>query len=167
MTEFEQQNIRGDETDQAVEGLYIARLVPINLSVAGSTVGEFKIRIQGNEVRVRGEVENSPQVFHRQFIHAGRDCPGPGADTDIDGIISGKESKAITGEPLVALDPFPVPVALGAYTYFESSSLNKMLSDINMSDSDLRLSGRTIVIYGSQGMSTVPIACGTFFRSDS
>lgn len=164
MAETESSNIREDETDHDIEGMYVAKLTPLNMSVTGSTVGEFKVRILGDEVRVRGEVENSPPVPHRQYIHNGPDCPGPGADADLDGIISERESMAITGRRIMSLDPFPVPGALGAYTYFESSSLIRMMSSMDMSDKELKLSRRTIVIYGAQGDSSLPIACGTFVR---
>jgi hypothetical protein len=177
-----------EDVNQETQGLYEASLVPLNTGVAGSTVGSFQIRILGDEVRVRGEVENSPPVFHRQFIHTGANCPGPGADTNIDGNLDFNESENITGPALVPLDRnlstqkagyiFPVPGALGAYTYFETTSLVRMMADLHSEDPDpsdtltkldpdqgLNLSGRTIVIYGVRGNSNFPIACGTIARS--
>ncbi len=177
-----------EDVNQETQGFYEASLVPLNTGVAGSTVGTFKIRILGDEVRVRGEVENSPRVFHRQFIHTGRNCPGPGADTDIDGNLSFDESLRITGPALIPLDRnlstqkagyiFPVPGALGDYTYFEITSLVRMLADLHSEDPDpsdfitklesdegLNLSGRTIMIYGVRGNSNLPIACGTIART--
>lgn len=177
-----------EEVNQETQGFYEASLVPLNTGLAGSTVGNFKIRILGDEVRVRGEVHNSPGVFHRQFIHTGANCPGPGADTNIDGNLDYNESARITGAALIPLDRnlstqkagyiFPIPGGLGAYTYFEKTSLVRMMADLHSEDPDpndaltkldpdegLNLSGRSIVIYGVRGNSNLPIACGTIART--
>lgn len=176
------------DINQETQGFYEANLVPLNTGIAGSTVGNFKIRILGDEVRVRGEVQNSPGVFHRQFIHTGANCPGPGADTNIDGNLDYNESVRITGAAFIPLDRnlstqkagpiFPIPGVLGAYTYFEKTSLVRMMADLHSEDPDPNdaltklapdegpnLSGRTIVIYGVRSNSSLPIACGTMARS--
>ncbi|MES2525960.1 MAG: hypothetical protein V4598_02695 [Bdellovibrionota bacterium] len=185
--EFEEEKAREEEINQETQGSYETFLVPVNTETAGSTVGSFMIRIQGDEVRVRGEVENSPNTFHKQFLHTGSACPGPGADTDLDGVVSFEESLQITGPALIPLDQnlssqtagyvFPVARAMGAYTYFEITSLTLMMNDLHREDSvptdalvklspeeDLSLVGKTIVIYGVPGNSSVPVACGTIRR---
>jgi hypothetical protein len=177
-----------EDTTQETEGSYRADLVPLNTSVAGSTVGSFKIRIFGDEFRVRADVENSPNTFHPQFIHTGHNCPGPGADTNIDGVVSFNESIAITGDAIIPLDNnlstqkaggiYPVAGAMGGYTYFEITSLVKMLSDLRLADPDpndaltklgadepLNLVGKTIVVYGIPGNKNMPIACGKIVRT--
>jgi len=179
---------REEEVNRETEGFYETKLIPLNTGLAGSTLGNFRIRIFGDEVRVRGEVQNSPRVFHRQFIHTGPDCPGPGADSNLDGILSFDESLRITGQALIPLDRnlstqssgyiFPVPGPLGNYTYSETTSLVRMVADLHADDpdptdfitklspeEDLNLAGRTIVIYGIRGNSSLPIACGTLVRS--
>ncbi len=180
---------REEERNQETQGQYESFLVPVNTEVNGSTVGFFRIRILGDEVKVRGEVENSPPVYHRQFIHTGPNCPGPGADSDLDGVISFSESMRITGPVLIPLDQnlsgqtagfiFPVPGAMGAYTYMETTSLLRMSADLRTDDPDpldylvklsadenLNLPGRTIVIYGIAGDSSLPIACGSIQRTN-
>ncbi len=187
--EFEDANVREEEVNPETQGSYETLLIPINTEIAGSTVGRFSIRILDDEVRVRGEVENSPGTFHQQFIHTGPDCPGPGADTDLDGVISFQESIQITGPALIPLDQnlssqkagyvFPVAGAMGAYTYFEMTSLLFMMRDLHAGDPDpsdalvklspdenLKVVGRTIVIYGTKGNSSLPVACGTISRRD-
>ncbi|MFL5784556.1 MAG: hypothetical protein ACJ76H_08115, partial [Bacteriovoracaceae bacterium] len=136
----------------------------------------------------QGNVQNSPSGFHRQFIHTGGNCPGPGADINIDGVIGFDESVNITGPALIPLDQnlstqtagfvFPVPNSMGNYSYLEFTSLVRMLADLHSADPDpndslvklapdegLNLAGRTIVIYGAHGQSDLPIACGTLVRS--
>lgn len=179
---------RQEETNQETEGYYETGLVPLNTGVAGSTAGTFNIRIRGDEVRVRGNVQNSPRVFHRQFIHEGSSCPGPGADTNRDGVLDFNESLRITGDALIPLDQnlstqragyiFPVPRAYGNYSYFETTSLVRMMADLRADDpnpediltklspgEDLNLPSRTIVLYGVKGNSNLPIACGTIVRA--
>lgn len=185
---FDEEKERQEETNQEHQGFYETMLVPINTGLAGSSMGNFRIRILGDEVKVRGEMENTPRVFHRQFIHTGPNCPGPGADTNLDGNLSLDESLRITGPSLIPLDQnlstqkagytFPVAGAMGAYTYFETTSLLRMSADLRSEDPDpsdyltklspnenLNLAGRTIVVYGSVGNSSLPIACGSLRRS--
>lgn len=184
----EEEQDRQEEVNQETEGFYETSLVPLNTGLAGSTVGSFRMRILGDEVRVLGEVQNSPRVFHRQFIHTGSTCPGPGADTNLDGVLSFNESLQITGQALIPLDRnlstqsagsiFPVPGALGNYIYTANTSLVRMLADLHTEDpnpsdfmtklspdEELNLAGRTIVIYGTRGDSNLPVACGTIVRS--
>ncbi len=170
--EFEEEKAREEEINQETQGTYETYLIPVNTETAGSTVGYFMIRILDDEVRVRGEVENSPRTFHKQFLHLGSDCPGPDADTDLDGVVSLEESVQITGPALIPLDDnlssqragnrFPVADSMGAYTYFEITSLRLMMNDLQREE--LSLVGKTIVIYGIGGNSSLPVACGTIRR---
>jgi hypothetical protein len=179
---------REEDTNQETQGYYESQLVPLNTGVAGSTVGTFHIRILGDEVKVTGSVQNSPHVFHRQFIHAGGDCPGPGADSNRDGNLDFNESLRITGDALIPLDRnlstqtagyvFPVPGSSGNYSYSETTSLVRMMADLHADDPDpedflsklspddeLNLTGRTIVLYGVHGNASFPIACGKIVRA--
>ncbi len=182
----EKQEVQGN---QETDGYYETTLIPLNTQVAGSPTGYFRFRIAGDSVTVSGDVQNTPATFHRQYIHTGSNCPGPGADNDLDGNISFDESLFITGGALLPLDSdlssqsrgnsFPIAGALGNYTYTASTSLGRMLADLESedpkpddflvkleSDENLNLSGRTLVIYGIRSDNSFPIACGTILRSE-
>lgn len=153
-----------DDSPQEMDGMYQAKIIPVNTMTAGSTVGDFRIRILGDEVRVRGDIANSPGVTHQQKIHRGNNCPGPGADEDLDGIVSYDESVRVTGGILVNISN-ATPGSLGNYLYFAIYSLTSILTKLP-ADEDLNLSGRTIMIYGNNGNSSLPVACGTIERVD-
>src|SRR6476620_6139656 len=81
-----------EDNNQDTQGYYEAQLVPLNSGIAGNTTGLFRIKIFGDEVKVMAGIQNSPGGFHRQYIHAGNSCPGPGADRNRDGILDFDES---------------------------------------------------------------------------
>lgn len=151
-----------DDSPQELDGMYEAQIIPVNTNVAGSTVGEFRIRIAGNELRMRGEIANSPPVPHRQHVHTGSNCPGPGADEDLDGTISYEESRKVTGELFFPMKD-ALPGAHGNYTSFIVGPLTDVMRQIPTNE-ELTLSGRTIMIYGAAGNPTLPVACGTIER---
>lgn len=160
-----EEKVQEDNVPQETDGFYEAKIIPVNTSIAGSTVGDFRFRILGDEIRVRGDIANSPLTLHRQLIHQGNNCPGPGADEDLDGIVSYDESIRITGGVLVPLQN-SMPGSLGNYIYFATYSLTSVLTKLPP-DEHLNLAGRTILIYGVNGNSTLPVACGTIERGES
>lgn len=152
------------ETPQETEGMYQAKIIPVNIVSAGSTVGVFRIRIMGDEVRVRGDINNSTVVSHQQKIHRGQNCPGPGADDNLDGVVSYDESLKITGGVLFPLTS-ATPDHWGNYLYSARFSLTDILTKLPP-DEDLNMSGRVIMIYGGNGSLNFPIACGVLERVD-
>lgn len=165
------------ETDQETEGTYEAGLIPVNEARAGSTVGRFYVSIQGDEVSVRGDVENAGQSSHRQYIHSGRECPGPLADRNRDGEISSSESFPHTKGALISLGS-SVPSSSRNYSTRRSWSLTRLLADLHSADPDpeafmtklspgeeLNLAGRAVMIYRVEGNGILPVACGIFIRT--
>lgn len=191
------------QEQQQDEGTYRAVLSPLNTSVAGETAGTVEVVISGDNVSVKSSVTGSPRgVKHRQNIMVGSACPT--ADTNADTFIDIPETVATTGQILIPLDSDlseqlngidygPIANGSGNYVYRRSTTLTRMLADLNSPDPDttdaieklplgsnLNLDGRVVLIHGVarstnlpdtvgsvgdlEAEDALPIACGTLVR---
>lgn len=173
---------------QDEQGTYEAILNPLNTSVAGNTRGTGTVRIRGDEVEVDVDVEGSPAgITHRQYIWSNGVCPTAANDSNLDGIVSFQEATNASGNILIPLDNqlnaqlqgdrYPISNRSGNYSYDESASLTRMLSDLYAPDPNpnddivklpvgegLNLTARSVIVHGVRSNKTLPIACGVFVR---
>lgn len=173
------------EEQEPDQGLYKFRLQPLNTNVSGSSEIDGEIRIEGDEVKIEVDAEETPRlVEHRQHIFIGTACPTTAHDANSDGYLDVNESIAVTGLGLIPLDAdlssqsaggsFPLADITGDYDYEERTSLAQMLADLRADDtdasdglgklgptSDLNLPGRVIVVQGISSLTDLPDSVGT------
>jgi hypothetical protein len=186
---------------QVTEGTYKAILRPYNFNVAGWIPnGMTDIKIVANQIEVNSWLDDSANVIHMQNIHLGRQCPNAGHDLNQDGFVDFDESIQIANKILIPLDSdlntqlaglniYPK----GNFSYFQSASLETMMSDLVAADQDpsdlnaklgpnesLNLEGKVIIVTGTaanRGLPetvsaisnqtrelSIPIACGVIER---
>lgn len=139
-------------------------------NVWGSAKLKLQMRPLGLRVtlRVRGLQSGKPHAAAIYGFVDGRQakCPGPSADTNGDGLISGPEVRAVAGEPLVWLTPFKKGKRHGTWVY-QGRISGAALAALN--PVGVRLSERIIVVSGVTQMPTytlpfwdpdAPAACG-------
>jgi hypothetical protein len=169
----ETQDRTGRQQQQVLAGTYVARLTPLNTSVAGRATGLMTITITEKEFIVEQNVTGAPAgTRHLQSIHTGGSCPDATADRNGDGVIDAQEGMQAYGRILVPLDSDlnsqidgadfgPLSSRNGSFTYSRRASLENMIADLRDEDHDpedavvklernesLNLAGRTVVIYG-------------------
>lgn len=164
---------------QASEGTYKAILRPYNFTVSGWIPnGVTDIKVEGDSVEIKSWLDDSANVTHMQNIHYGSECPGPQHDVNGDGYVDFKESQAVSGGIMMALDSniednreisvFPK----GNFTYFQKADLKDIANALGQ---NLAIENKVIIVMGSinkalpasistvNGQSrelSVPIACG-------
>jgi hypothetical protein len=197
-----------EEQQQEDQGLYRAVLAPINASATNKTTATVEIKIVGDEVIVESNITGAPSgVKHLQNITTSSACPPASADINADTFVDVAEALPHTGQILLPLDSDlseqmdglsygPIANLSGNYVYRRSTTLTKLLADLQAPDPDsadliaklpagenLNLSGRVIIVHGvatstvlpdtvsttgdhSQAES-LPIACGVIQRISS
>lgn len=194
------------EQRQETQGVYVANIESLNSHIAGNTTGKITVKILNDEFVVEGKISDSPaNTRHVQLIHVGTTCPTSTADINADGIIDSTEAMTISGKGLIPLDSDlnsqddgrdfgPISNNFGNFTYKETASLTRLMTDLRQDDPDIRdelakiskadelnLVGRVVIIYGvkantqipstafpSMGLTieeSLPIACGKLIRS--
>lgn len=190
------------------QGVYRAVLSPLNSSLAGETEGTAEIRIEGDDVIVKSSITGAPSgVKHLQHITTAAACPDASADANQDGAVDFAEMIPFTGPVLLPLDSNlsaqldgidygPIANSAGSYYYRRSTSLSRLLADLQAPDPDpvdkivklpsgerLQLSGKVLVVHGVASNAAVPatavgfgdlpasqylpIACGQLVRVTS
>lgn len=169
----EMANTSKQELNQDIHGRYVAKILPLNQSIAGEVKGNLSIVVSGDDFIVQSKVFGShPGIKHLQSIHVGTKCPDSSTDTNGDGVIDAQEGMATYGKVLIPLDSDlsdqedgsdfgPIANQLGNFYYKESASLIRLLSDLHQQDLDVRdefqklagkenlkLQGAVVVIYG-------------------
>lgn len=169
------------EQQQDDQGIYRALLAPLNFSVAGNTTGTLEVSIQGDEILVESNITGAPGgVKHLQNITVSGLCPSAESDSNGDGLIDIVETFPSTGPILIPLDSDvgeqlngidfgPISNASGNYIYRRSTSLSRLLADLQAPDPDtldlfiklpsgqnINLSKRVVVIHGINSTTRLP-----------
>ena len=192
------------QEQQADEGVYGVELQPVNSSLT-IMQGESNIKIDEDRLEIYLASREGPAVTeHRQFIYSGNKCPNSGDDQNKDGLIDGNELIAVTGPAIIPLDNdlssqergqvFPVSDQVGSYIYRQQTSLQDLVEDLRLPDTNeeddlirlrpdsrLNLSGKVLVIHGvadntqlessvsARGnlspQQSLPVACGIIERN--
>ncbi len=179
----EDKNSEIPEEEIYSEGNYVAYFIPVNGLITNQVDGEVKISRYGDDFRVKVELKNAPAGIHKQYLHAGTDCPKQAHDDNRDGYVDGYEAREAMGHILVPFDGdlssqmggdsyFPS----GNYSYARSTSYYLMLSDLHLPDEivndsiiklnerDLPLEQRAVSIFSKSPVGEIPIACGILTR---
>jgi hypothetical protein len=165
------------------QGKYIVNFNPLNRKRAGTHQGQGLIWVRGNYILVQIKLQGgAPRVEHAQYLHSRARCPGMDDDFNGDGFLDDAEGALVFGERLIPLDKdmgslkrgidvFPRSNSQSAYIYEEETVFSDMLEDLRNKNTyenlgrlatgeQLGLLGRSIVIYGSEHIEDLPIACG-------
>jgi hypothetical protein len=168
------------------QGNYTAVLRSLNSEIAGEAQGSVEIKIEGDDFLVEAQMSNSPAgVMHLQNIMSGTKCPDVSADTNGDNIIDISETLIVSGEFLIPLDSDlseqidgsdfgPIANDSGSYFYRRSTSLSRVLADLQAPDPDpadsivkipqgdnLNLNGKVILVHGVHRNTSLPATVGT------
>lgn len=146
--------------------------------------GTYLSWIEGNQIYFAIQIKRaSARTRIQQYVHTGSKCPGIYSDLNKDGKTDYSEILVSTGEMLIPLDKklnqqldgsdwFPITDEHGFYSYSRAGSVGLLVRDLRDSDEDtgdslaklspsedLSLSGRTIVLYGTDKDPLLPVAC--------
>ncbi|MGE3608383.1 MAG: hypothetical protein AB7I27_02255 [Bacteriovoracaceae bacterium] len=165
-----------------IQGLYAADLWPINFNLNFSRVGVAGISRDGDNFEAMVKLKYGPKgIKHSQAIYTGRRCPTLQDDLNKDAYIDMQEALMAIGRVTIPLDAdlssqksgygiFPIGNANnGRYFYQETTSFEKMFSDLKNEDLDtedqfekipenngLTFPGRVILIQGATEKGTLP-----------
>lgn len=130
--------------DARVRAVYVARLAPMNVAVAGGkTTGVARFEVRGGDLVIDIKVRGAPPgITHWQHFHGFEDgrsatCPTASADKDGDGIVDLIETEPASGITMVPFDDAPAKMdvahgiypkasADGSYTYHEVVPLKEL-----------------------------------------
>ena len=183
------------------EGAFRAELAPLNTNAAPLAVaGTADFLIEADSFEAKVMVTGAPNSTHIQRVHIGTSCPDQTSDANGDGYVDVVEASAIAGGALIPLDSDLVSQSAGgtyprgaAYNYSETTSLQAMLADLRLPDTDpadsmvklgadeeLNLEGKVLIVHGVPDSvtlpetvvgvdsltanQTLPIACGVITR---
>lgn len=175
-----------------MDGIYHARLRPINKDVAGKYLnGSLTLLRNGEDLIADVRLSGAPEdTLHMQSIHIGERCPDENDDLNRDGIIDAAEGAAVYKEILIPLDDdlssqrmglgiFPVSDIFGSYFWSRSVSYPKLMNDlreedINLKDSYIKIghektllsSAKVVVIKGIPTSYSLPSTVQGYDRED-
>ncbi len=163
------------------EGLYQAKLLPLNSNLSSLSDGHVKIIWDAQKFISDSKVTGSdPGVKHLQFILTSSICPTDKDDLNQDAIIDIKELLTASGNILIPLDSDvseqlngidfgPISNEEGNYIYRRSSSRFDLWNDLTLPDPDLydniekisdnqklELGKRVVVVLGIASEKTIP-----------
>jgi hypothetical protein len=168
------------------EGVYQAKLIPINNSIADQVLGNVTVSIKGDDLRVTSQLEGiAPGVKHFQSIQVGSNCPNSKSDNNQDGIVDFFEGLRSYGGSLIPLDGNletqyegasfgPIANEEGHYFYSKAASFGLFMNDLRGWDNDLEdsvnklgetekllLANRVVVVYGVSPETHFPDSVGS------
>lgn len=107
---------------------YVAKLMPMNSSAAGSKVhGTVRFTVSGNELTIRMKAKGlPPNMMHMVHLHGfvdGKDavCPAANADANHDGVIDLNETEPSSGTTMIPLNGDPAALQIASDTYPKAS----------------------------------------------
>jgi hypothetical protein len=175
---------------------YTANLTAVNQQIAPSTAGNSVIKVDKDNFTVAVNVALAPTGPHLQSITVGDACPTTQNDTNGDGYIDAVEAQDVSGKTIIPLDGDLSSQEAGAdgipvdnYSYSQTTSFAKMISDLVLPDTDpndsivklssndeLTFQGKVVMVHGVPAatvlpatvqtidglpaQATLPIACG-------
>ncbi len=108
---------------------YVARLVPLNTAVTGSSAGgEVTFHISGDELTIRTDANGLPPgISHWQHFHGFTDgrraaCPTGEADANGDDIVDLIETEPVSGTTMVPFNHDPVAMNVPDETYPQATA---------------------------------------------
>ncbi len=159
---------------EEMPGVFWSSLNPVNPRVNNQVTGSVKISRFGDSFSMNVVLKDAPGSRHIQALHLGERCPDLSLDRNRDGYVDSNESFGVTGLMIVPMDQdisfqgrtheFP----FGNYSYQESTSYSRMLSDLHEYDEVfndavaklkggvLPLSGKVVIIYGADTNHQLP-----------
>ena len=157
-----------EQQEEISDGVYAAVLYPVNPSLTKDLQGGIKIHKFGDDFKVKVKLKDAPKGTQEQYLYSGSLCPTSYNDLSGDGIIDASEARAVMGEVILPFDGdlssvlgggglFPVD----SYEYTQSTSFSLMLSDLEHSQSILKLEYRAVLILKDGSM---PLACGVLTK---
>lgn len=157
-----------EEQEEISDGVYAAVLYPVNPVLSKDLQGGIKIHKFGDDFKVKVKLKDAPKGTHEQYLYSGSQCPTSYNDLNGDRLIDSSEARAIMGEVILPFDGdlssvqgggglFPVD----SYEYTQATSFSLMLSDLEHSQSILKLEYRAVLII-KDGM--LPLACGVLTK---
>lgn len=156
--------------NQENEGRYHAVIRPLNTSVYGFiTSGGTDIEVSEGNIKIDVYMDDTSSAKHMQSIHAGIKCPTQEEDPNGDGFMDAVEIQSSAGAQLIPLDADISSLEKGAdiypttseWSYKESAYLEDLLNDLRsknklLSDEELNLDGRVVIVYGAPASKTLP-----------
>jgi hypothetical protein len=170
----------GQQQQQEDQGIYRARLTPLNTASSGNPSGNATITILGDEVLANVIMEGVSPGKHLQHVHLAGTCPTETQDANGDGLVDVVEAVSAAGPILIPLDGnieaqnsgsngYPSAGSDGRYVWTKRGSLARLIADLRAEDTntedslvklpegqELNLAGRVVVIHGVSANSNLP-----------
>lgn len=173
----------------ATPGTYYTVLRPVNFHANGFIpYGAATFTLEGDELQVSTSMDDDQRVSHRQSLHLGTRCPGPGDDKNKDGFIDYEEALAVVGPALMPLDGNLNSQTAGAgiypsgtsMTYNMNASLSSINADMWLADEDssddvmklpkgkgIGFQGRVVLIHGTTPYSVLPSTLAAYGNEEA
>jgi hypothetical protein len=185
----EELHTRELDLDADIDGQYLAKLIPLNESLAGKISGAFTFSREDDEIV--GDVRlvgGAPHHIYSQYVRIGNRCPGLEDDLNNDGFIDVIEGELVFGKVLIPLDGdlgtqrshngvFPITDKYGNYIYSKVASFDQFIQDLRAPDHSadegmaklksnerLNLVGKVVVIHGVPPESVLPFSVASQHR---